>query len=114
MLTDTLKNLNQPQKLDKVFTDNKESVLYDKLTASLRDAVQNIKDQMKTEMGQMISQVVKEEVLKKIPAQRIPMKHGGGAGGGGGSTIVSEDLSSQVTGSTRTFTRSIRGVGRTR
>ena len=149
MLLDTLNKISKPETLKEIFASNEQSVLFDRLTASLREAANGIKEQLKSDLDKIVADKVQEaekrikvprdgdtpvkgvhyfdgktpikgidysdgkdavideakiieEILKKIPSQRIPMKHGGG--GGGGSTIVSEDLSSQVTGATRTFT----------
>lgn len=85
MLKDKLQSLANPQKLDKVFSDNKESILFERLTASLREAASGIKEQMKTELKQISSELVSDAVGKiKLPRDGFDGRDGKGLDGRNG------------------------------
>ena len=82
MLIDALNKIANPQTTKDLFTDNEQSILYDRLTASLREAAVNIKEQMKTELETISTKLVSEAVGKiRIPRNGIDGRDGKGIDG---------------------------------
>jgi len=76
MLLEKLKQLNNPTTLKETFASNEQSVLYNRLTASLREAANGIKENMKSELKQISSELVNEAVRKiRIPRDGIDGKN---------------------------------------
>ncbi len=65
MLKDSLDKILNPKTLKEVFANNEQGILYERLTASLKEAVMSIKSQMMEDMKKM-SDKMAQDIVSKI------------------------------------------------
>lgn len=70
MLKDKLKQIKQPKTLDELFNSSKEQILFERLNKSLQEVVLRFKEQVKTDLKQMIAEITKQE-LSGISADNL-------------------------------------------
>lgn len=73
MLGDKLNEILNPKTLKEVFANNEQGILYERLTASLKEAVMGIKTQMMEDMKKMsdkMAQDIKQDITSEIKIPR--------------------------------------------